>query len=541
MARKLLMEGIIEDADNPSTEGCIMYPEVSYVRQPVFEGEGDDRKQSGERVYFFSGKDNQLNESLIEEGVTLCEDYEQLDLTERTMADGRKVKLPTGTIFVEGPYQRSDVKNANKRTYGRKIWERIVGDGKSPAQQSVKERRMIGHVEHPKDGRTDGKEGALLHTHMKLQEDGVVWGKSELLDTPNGLILQEYTRKGVKWGVSSRGQGSVGADGAVNEKDFNLTTFDAVMNPSTPGAYPTLSKKVNDDTSESTESEDTPDEAGGTTVDEAVLESEVAELRELDLTTLDESERANTAQRLVVQLGVLNGLPSSTSLSKEKVDELQNWLSTRLAETLALPEPDFDDVLDEAVESATTDDNLSTDQVIESVQARLSDALSEAEELRESMQVYQVELDEMTNELQETRQQLEESQTVRVELENRVSLLESLLGDAHEAEVQQGIQEAITEAIADLPRLAEYRDVLSNADDAKGVREIAERLVKDIAGEIQEEAASRSSSFVPPTPRLPTGLVVESQDDVAKPSKGRNLSEGARLVGAVLKKTTAKT
>src|SRR5437016_1049591 len=88
-------------------EGCFI-PEVAYVRQ-------------GNKVLFFRGN-RSLTES-VDESCEIVEDFEQLELVERE--GGKYVK--DGKWIVEGPYQRSDVKNANGRSYARKIWERIFG------------------------------------------------------------------------------------------------------------------------------------------------------------------------------------------------------------------------------------------------------------------------------------------------------------------------------------------------------------------------------------------------------------------------------
>ena len=181
-------------------------PKVIYVRQ-------DDK------VCFLLGE-RTLCESALFEGAEIVESIDDLVLEERQLAEGRTTKVvKDGRWMVEGPFQRSDVKNANGRTYGRGIWEKSIGKPDSTEQTSVKEGAMVGHLEHPKDGRTDGNEGALVVRKLTLRSDGVVWGEAELLDTPKGLILQEYTRKKVKWGVSSRGNGSVDDTGKVNEND----------------------------------------------------------------------------------------------------------------------------------------------------------------------------------------------------------------------------------------------------------------------------------------------------------------------------------
>lgn len=515
------MEGILDDP-SAGAEGCVMHPEVAYVRQPVYEGEGDARKKVGEKVFFFEGKPNMLVESLDDSVSTIVENYDDLELTERVLPNGQKTKLPKdGTIFVEGPYQRSDVENANKRVYPRKLWERLIGDTKSSVQQMVNERRMIGHLEHPKDGRTDGKEGALLNVSLKLREDGVVWGKSELLDTPAGLILQEYTRKNVKWGVSSRGNGTVGSDGKVNEADFQLVTFDAVMNPSTPGAFPST-KKVNSSTTES---------AGDTVVESEEAQAFIAEAeksRDLVVSELNENERVELARKLVAQLGTVGSLEKSKALTMEKSTDIRDWLTTKLSEAMEPTEPDFDSILDEALsDDADTDpDNAG---VVASLQERLSDALEEAETERERANSLETSLSEAQQELEEVRQLLTDTVAEKDEAESRAALAESLLADQSSRDYANSIEESVNSAIEELPQLEKYRDVLERAESPEEVQSIAGRLVEDIAEEMRGRAAAVSTSFVLPT--LPSGLVVESEKDVAKPSKGRNPSSGARLAG----------
>jgi len=203
---------------------------------PVFYPDRGYCLQGGKAWVAFG--DTKLDESMGD--VELVENFGDLELEEKDIG-GRTVKLPKdGVWIVEGPAQRSDVKNANQRTYSRKIWETLIEDGDSYVQTAIKERRMLGHLEHPKDGRTELGEATILTTGAKLLEDGTVWGRFEILETPKGLILQELIRKGVKWGVSSRGTGSVGDDGAVSEEDYKLKTWDAVASPSTPGAHPNL-------------------------------------------------------------------------------------------------------------------------------------------------------------------------------------------------------------------------------------------------------------------------------------------------------------
>lgn len=218
--RRLLCEGWIEEG---SEHAAVFLPEIAYVRQ-------------GDKVWMAYGDRSRLDESTSD--AHFVERIDEMELEERTLTTGAVVKLPKdGRWIVEGPAQRSDVRNANRRVYPRKLWEKLIADRKSYVQEQIAERAMIGHLEHPKDGRTDLKEAAIITIEASLQEDGTVWNKFEILDTPNGSILKELTLKGVRWGVSSRGNGSVDDSGTVSESDFLLKCWDAVAAPSTPGAY----------------------------------------------------------------------------------------------------------------------------------------------------------------------------------------------------------------------------------------------------------------------------------------------------------------
>jgi hypothetical protein len=149
-------------------------------------------------------------------------------------------------MVLEGVFQRADAKNANGRVYPRKMWEsRLAENG--PIKKRIAERAMIGHLEHPTDGTTDLKKGAILVTDVWMESDGTIKGRAIVYNTPDGLILQEYIATGTKVGISSRGTGTVDHKGVVQE-DFQLETWDMVYNPSTFGAHPTLQTESVDQT-----------------------------------------------------------------------------------------------------------------------------------------------------------------------------------------------------------------------------------------------------------------------------------------------------
>ena len=144
------------------------------------------------------------------------------------------VESENGAFRVEGIFQRSDVENANKRVYPRRIWEKELDQKR--IKEALEGRSMYGELDHPSDGKTMLKRVSHVVTGLELQEDGIVTGGAEILPTPNGKILRTLFESGTQVGISSRGSGSV--QSGVVQEDFKLGTFDFVARPSTPGALP---------------------------------------------------------------------------------------------------------------------------------------------------------------------------------------------------------------------------------------------------------------------------------------------------------------
>ncbi len=131
---------------------------------------------------------------------------------------------------VAGLFQKTNEKNENNRIYPDELWERICND--ENVQRRIRERAMVGELEHPDDLQT--KLPRVSHVITKLEKRGnEIWGEAEILNTPAGLILQELFRAGVKVGTSVWQNGV-----EIVNNDYILDTFDFVANPATSGAYP---------------------------------------------------------------------------------------------------------------------------------------------------------------------------------------------------------------------------------------------------------------------------------------------------------------
>lgn len=153
---------------------------------------------------------------------------------------GGKVKLiesTEGKLIAHGRFALADVPTANKRVYSRALFEREI----ARLKPAMKARRVFGEADHPDDGRTKLTRVACILLDLELTEEGEVLGTAEIIDTTNGKTLRAIIEAGGQIGVSSRGYGSVSRDSEGNdvvEDDFQLDTFDFVVDPAQGTAYP---------------------------------------------------------------------------------------------------------------------------------------------------------------------------------------------------------------------------------------------------------------------------------------------------------------
>lgn len=145
-------------------------------------------------------------------------------------------------MTLEGTIQRADTKNANGRVYPTPLWQKIIDN--EDVQERIKTRRMLGELDHPSSGATSLSRVSHIVTEQNMLPDGRIFGKLDILDTPSGKIAATMFEAGVQLGISSRGDGSVEKKGDTEEvqDDFRLETYDLVLKPSTPGAFPTIAE-----------------------------------------------------------------------------------------------------------------------------------------------------------------------------------------------------------------------------------------------------------------------------------------------------------
>jgi hypothetical protein len=140
-------------------------------------------------------------------------------------------------LYIEGVFLQGNIKNRNGRMYPMETLRREVARYN---ENHVVAGRALGELGHP-DGPTVNLD-RVSHKIVSLKESGSNFiGKAKIMNTPMGNIAKSLIDEGVKFGVSSRGIGSLKMtrEGVnIVGDDFMLATAaDIVADPSAPDAF----------------------------------------------------------------------------------------------------------------------------------------------------------------------------------------------------------------------------------------------------------------------------------------------------------------
>jgi len=95
------------------------------------------------------------------------------------------------------------------------------------------------NCDHPESSVVNLKNVSHNILEIHWQGDDLI-GTIEILTTPNGNILRELFRNGIRLGISSRGMGSVkkiSESSSIVGDDYDLICWDFVSNPSVQGSF----------------------------------------------------------------------------------------------------------------------------------------------------------------------------------------------------------------------------------------------------------------------------------------------------------------
>ena len=160
-----------------------------------------------------------------------CDDRGCQDL----LTENEKKMVADGCMIFPAKLQEADAVNGNNRVYTEEVLRKEINN----YQKLVGDRRALGECDHPDDSVINLKNASHMINRIWWDGKSVV-GTVKVLNTPSGNILRGLYESGVKFGFSSRALGSLreSKDGVQYvQDDLQLICFDAVSEPSAPGAY----------------------------------------------------------------------------------------------------------------------------------------------------------------------------------------------------------------------------------------------------------------------------------------------------------------
>ena len=158
------------------------------------------------------------------------------EVVERVIPIVEATKDGGKSYVIEGVFLQSEVKNRNGRVYPFSVLEREVDRYN---REYVQQNRALGELGHPDSPHINLDR--VSHMITKLVPSGTDFiGRAKIMDTPYGKIVKSFIDEDVKFGVSSRGVGSLrnDSDADIVGEDFYLATAaDIVADPSAPDAF----------------------------------------------------------------------------------------------------------------------------------------------------------------------------------------------------------------------------------------------------------------------------------------------------------------
>lgn len=138
----------------------------------------------------------------------------------------------------EGECADANITNNNGLDITRDVWEYVFNS--DDYKQGIDKGWYIGYLGHPEDpGCMDFKDACIVMTEGHINDDGKVFGKFNLIDTPVGRIVKTFQEAGVQFGVSVRGAGDI-VNNSVDPETFVFRGFDIVTFPAFPESIPTF-------------------------------------------------------------------------------------------------------------------------------------------------------------------------------------------------------------------------------------------------------------------------------------------------------------
>lgn len=140
----------------------------------------------------------------------------------------------------EGECADSTITNLNGLDITREVWENVFNSDEY--KKAIENRWYIGYLGHPSGNDPDCQDfrkACIVMTEGHIAENGKVYGKFDLVNTPVGQIVKAFQDAGVIFGISVRGAGDI-VNNSVDPDTFVFRGFDLVTFPAFPESIPTF-------------------------------------------------------------------------------------------------------------------------------------------------------------------------------------------------------------------------------------------------------------------------------------------------------------
>lgn len=140
----------------------------------------------------------------------------------------------------EGMCADANITNENGLDITREVWETVFAS--DLYKQAIDLGWYIGYLGHPEDPNCmDFEHACIVMREGHIDNDGKIYGKFDLVDTPVGKIVKSFIDAGVTFGISVRGAGDI-VNNSVDPETFVFRGFDLVSFPAYKEAIPTFTQ-----------------------------------------------------------------------------------------------------------------------------------------------------------------------------------------------------------------------------------------------------------------------------------------------------------
>jgi hypothetical protein len=139
------------------------------------------------------------------------------------------------SMYIRGTFMEAETTNKNNRVYPLEEMRKEVG---RYIKEMIGNNRAMGELNHPTNADVDLERACHIITELK-EEGNKFIGKSKILSTPCGKIVESLISDGVTVGMSTRSLGKLTEESSGINKvsDMRLVAVDCVADPSCTDAF----------------------------------------------------------------------------------------------------------------------------------------------------------------------------------------------------------------------------------------------------------------------------------------------------------------